>query len=74
MMKNVDFCSHGDDNTLSTPNKCHLPWNTHNQKEIKIGEEFLMASRYKKLLGLTIDYKLSFNIHIDKIFKKVHTK
>ena len=56
--------------------KCHflLAGNTHEFLWAKVGEEIIWESPYEKLLGLTIDKKLTFNKHLSILCKKVSGK
>ena len=56
--------------------KCHflLAGNTPEQIWAKVGEEIIWESTHEKLLGLVIDKKLNFNIHLAKLCKKVSAK
>ena len=46
------------------PNKYNLHLHSDNKQEIKIAEEIIMRSQYKKLPGVTIDQNFSFNINV----------
>ena len=51
--------------------KCHLLITTNVEKNISIGREKIQNSKSEKLLGVTIDNKLSFTEHVHKICDKV---
>ena len=50
--------------------KCHLLITTDEEKNISIGGEKIQNSKSEKLLGVTIDNKLSFTEHVHKICDK----
>ena len=54
--------------------KCHLILSTNNNPEIQIGDSLIKASDCEKLLGLKIDYKLSFDNHVNSLCKKANNK
>ena len=56
--------------------KCHLllAGNTPESLWAKVGDELIWESSSEKLLGLIIDKKLNFNIHLSKLCKKVSGK
>ena len=54
--------------------KCHLLITTNEERNISIEGEKIQNSKSKKLLGVTIDYKLSFTEHVNKIFDKASQK
>ena len=47
--------------------KCHLLITTNEERNISIGGEKIQNSKSEKLLGVTIDNKLSFTEHVHKI-------
>ena len=54
--------------------KCHLIVSTDEPIEIPVGESLIKRSTCEKLLGLTIDDKLSFDTHIKGLCKKANNK
>ena len=54
--------------------KCHLLITTNEERNISIEGEKIQNSKSKKLLGVTIDNKLSFTEHVNKIFDKASQK
>ena len=50
--------------------KCHLLTSTFASIVIKIKDIEILNSKSEELLGVTIDNKLNFNNHIQKILKK----
>ena len=55
-------------------NKCHLLLNSQEPNTLKIGEFHINNSLSEKLLGITFDCKLKFNIQIENICQKVSQK
>ena len=57
------------------PDKWHLILSEPGDSmKIMIGNEIISNSAYEKLLGVTFDNKLTFNIHINKLCKKAGQK
>ena len=56
------------------PNKCHLLTSATASIAIKIKENKILNSEREKLLGVTIDNKLNFNNHLQKILQKANQK
>ena len=56
-----------DNQMKGNADKCHLIMSTENAPELQIGDSFIKASSCEKLLGVKIDYKLTFDEHV-----KVH--
>ena len=54
--------------------KCHLLTSVTASKAINIKDNEILNSENEKLLGLTMDNKLSFNNHLQKILKKANQK
>ena len=54
--------------------KCHLLITTNEERNISIEGEKIQNSKSEKLLGVTIDNKLSFNGHAHKICDKASQK
>ena len=44
--------------------KCHLIISTENAPELQIGDSLIKTSSREKLLGVKIDYKLTFDEHV----------
>ena len=60
-----------DDNPLKgNPDKCHVLLSSNEKITIKIGDYEIENSEQKKLLGVTLDWKLYFDCHISDICKK----
>ena len=55
-------------------NKCHLLLNSQEPITLKIGDLHINNSLSEKLLGITFDYKLKFNKHIEDICQKASQK
>ena len=55
-------------------NKCHLLISTNEERSISIGGEKIQNSKSEKLLGVTVDNKLSFTEHVYKICDKASQK
>ena len=58
----------------ASPEKCHLLITTNEERNIAIGGEKIQNSKSGKLLGVTIDNKLSFTEHVHKICDKASQK
>ena len=54
--------------------KCHLLLNSQEPNALKIGDLHINNSLVGKLLGITFDFKLKFNKHIDDICQKASQK
>ena len=54
--------------------KCNLIMSTNNALEIQVGESFIKTSNCGKLLGIKIDYKLTFDNHINNLWKNANKK
>ena len=54
--------------------KCHLFRSATASIAIKIKDKEILNSESGKLLGVTIDNKLNFNNHLQKILKKDNQK
>ena len=54
--------------------KCHLLTSSTDSIAIKIKDNEILNSESEKLLGVTIDNKLNFNNHLQKILKKANQK
>ena len=58
----------------ANPDKCHLLTSSMTPTSINIKGYMINNSLCEKLLGVTIDSKLSFNAHLDKIITKARQK
>ena len=54
--------------------KCHLLLSSQEPNTLKIGDLHINNSLSEKLLGITFDYKLKFNKHIEDICQKASQK
>ena len=54
--------------------KCHLITSTNNTPELKVGDSLIKTSTCEKLLGVKIDYKLTFDNHVANLCKKANNK
>ena len=76
-----------EDNTLSAivwfennymklnQSKCHfLTRGTHEHLWVRVGDEKIWESQSEKLLGMIVDKKLSFDLHLRTLCKKVNQK
>ena len=54
--------------------KCHILLNADETLQENIGTSHINNSKFKKLLGIKIDCKLSFDDHIGYICKNAGTK
>ena len=54
--------------------KCHVLLNSQEHNTLKIGDLHINNSLSEKLLGITFDYKLKFNKHIEDICQKASQK
>ena len=58
----------------ANPGKCHLLTSSSDKISICVDNYKIKSSKYEKLLGIKIDNKLKFNIHVDEICKKAGQK
>ena len=58
----------------SNPDKCNLIYSTIKKVRLIAENKEINNSTHEKLLGVTIDSKLSFNTHVDHICKKASLK
>ena len=64
-----------NDQMKANPNKCHLLTSvTTSSIALKKKDNETLNSESEKLLGVTIDNKLNFNNHLQKILKKANQK
>ena len=54
----------------ANPNKCHFILSKSKDLVINVENNQITNCKCKKLLGIKIDHKLTFNAHIDEICKK----
>ena len=54
--------------------KCHLIMSTENVPELQAGGSLIKATRCKKLLGVKINYKRTFDEHVKSLCKKANRK
>ena len=54
--------------------KCYLTVSTDKPIEIRVGESLIKSSTYEKLLGIKIDKKLNFDIHVKGLCTKANNK
>ena len=54
--------------------QCHLIMSTNNATELQIGDSSIKTSNCEKLLGVKIDYKLTFDEHVNSLCKKANSK
>ena len=59
-----------DNQMQGNSGKCHLILGANEPAQIQIGESLIKSTNYEKLLGVKIDFKLSFDKHIKTICKK----
>ena len=58
----------------ANPDKCHLLINRDCRQEIKIGNILVENSKHEKLLGINIDNKLNFDMHVASLCKNASRK
>ena len=86
-VKIEDLLQELEDNTLSAilwfennymklnQSKCHfLTCGTHEHLWVRVGDEKIWESQSEKLLGMIVDKKLSFDLHLRTLCKKVNQK
>ena len=47
---------------------------TKNTLDIQVEEFFVKTSNYEKLLGIKTDYKLTFDNHVNDLYKKANNR
>ena len=63
-----------DNQMKANPDKCHLLLNNNSQHQIVIGDVTIKSSDYERLLGIKIDNKLNFNMHVEELCKNASRK
>ena len=63
-----------DNQMKGNTDKCHLIMSTNNATELQIGDSSIKTSNCEKLLGVKIDYKLTFDEHVNSLCKKANSK
>ena len=58
----------------ANPDKCHLLTSSMTRTSINIKGHIINNSKFKKLLGVTFDCKLNFNVHLDNVLAKARQK
>ena len=54
--------------------KCHLLLSTQESASIQVENFTIKSSKAKKLIGINIDNKLKFDIHVESIYQKANRK
>ena len=60
--------------TKANPDKCHLLTSSMTPTSINIKGHIINNSKFEKLLGVTFDCKLNFNVHLDNVIGKARQK
>ena len=63
-----------DNQLQENASNCHVPLSTNEHVQVKIDTAQIENSSSEKLLGVTIDAKLSFEKHIEQIYPKSRAK
>ena len=63
-----------DNQFQGNANKCHVLLNTDKQVQVNIGTAQIENTQNEQLLGIIIDYKLSFDKHIQQIYSSASAK
>ena len=63
-----------DNQMKRNSDKCHLVMSTNNTPELKVVDSLIKTSTCEKLLGVKIDYKLTFDNHVANLCKKANNK
>ena len=61
-----------DNQMKGNTDKCHLIMSINNTPELKVGDSLIKTSTCENLLGVKIDYKLTFDNHVANLFKKAN--
>ena len=59
-----------DNQMKGNTDKCHLIMSANSATELQIGDSLIKTSNCEKLLGVKIDYKLTFDEHVNSLCKK----
>ena len=63
-----------DNQIKGNTDKSHLTMSTNNTPELNVGDSLIKTSTCEKLLGVKIDYKLTFDNHVANLSKKANNK
>ena len=63
-----------DNQMKRNSDKCHLVMSTNNTPELKVVDSLIKTSTCEKLLGVKIDYKLTFDNYVANLCKKANNK
>ena len=63
-----------DNQMKANPDKCHLLINSNSVREITLDDKVIESSKHEKLLGIKIDNKLNFNLHVESLCKNASSK
>ena len=63
-----------DNQMKGNTDKCHLIMSTNNTPELKVWDSLIRTSTCEKLLGVKTDCKLTFDNHMDNLYKKANNK
>ena len=63
-----------DNQMKRNTDKCHLIMSTNNTPELKFGDSLIKTSTCENLLGVKIDYKLTFDNHVANLCKKANNR
>ena len=58
----------------ANPDKCHLLISSMTPTSVNIKGHIINNSKFEKLLGVTFDRKLNFNVHLDNVLAKAGQK
>ena len=67
---NILFKWFSSNHMVANADKCHLLTSTSEEVSVKIENEIIKNSLQEKLLGIVIDNKLTFEPHVENLFKK----
>ena len=63
-----------DNQIKGSTDKCNLIMSTNNTLELETGDSLIKTSTFEKLLGVKIDYILTFDNHVSNLYKKANNK
>ena len=63
-----------DNHMKGNTDKCHLIMSTNDTPELKVVDSLINTSTCGKLIGVKIDYKLTFDNHVANLCKKANNK